>query len=42
MMIPTVLTLPVEEAETLPTLMRTLGLKIETIETITVDKEAPD
>jgi hypothetical protein len=42
MMTPTVLTLPVEEAEILPTLMRTLGSKIETIETTMVDEEAPD
>ena len=42
MMTPTVLTLLVEEAETLPTLMRTLGPKIETIEMTTVAEEAPD
>jgi hypothetical protein len=42
MMTPTVLTLPVEEAETLLTLMGTLGPKIETIETTMVDEEAPD
>jgi hypothetical protein len=42
MMTPTVLTLPIEEAEILLTLMRTLGPKIETIETTTVDEEAPD
>jgi hypothetical protein len=42
MMTPTVLTLPVEEVETLLTPTRTLRLKIETIETTMVDEEAPD
>jgi len=41
MMTPTVPTLPVEE-EILLTLMRTLGPKIETIETTMVDEEALD
>jgi hypothetical protein len=42
MMIPTVLTLPDEEVETLPTPMGTHGLKTRTTEMIMVEEEALD
>jgi hypothetical protein len=42
MMIPTVLTLPDEGVETLPTSMGTHGLKTRTTEKIMVEEEARD